>query len=291
MLKDAKNKDSSSFQPITCGDIYDRRSKASIVLSTALLIGACFLFSTVKAGEAPPPVIAVQPKIPPSQSIEPHSRASKPVVSPTRIGTINISEKFLLTIIGLVVSGIAIPVIRHVSNRRTERLAFYEFLKLSIKSSLRHYGEVPRSSINDTNDTHYHSWRKPLDSCGSGYPELLTGIDGALQKCISDPNYFPIIEYAGLPPVDLDHNHPLWKLNTKSVEPIANFYIAQKQVRDSIDSLYRSPQYDLITSNDTSGDDRLRWVNAGYSLLGDLSELYISSLNLQKHIQVREGRF
>lgn len=204
--------------------------------------------------------------------------------------TLVLNDRTLLYLAGLLLAHAAVPLCRYGWQVRTNRKSYRAFLISSINSAKQRYGdERPTTAVRQTlpESEHYDdSWLKILESQGAGAPELLCMMAEAVTRRINgnhhNKKYVPYISYAGMPTAELNHEHPIWLFSKKDNSIISHYLLSELQVERSVKELYSSPLIELATSE--IEEDRNRWTRAAFSLVAELAEHYINSLNLEAHL-------
>lgn len=95
-------------------------------------------------------------------------------------------------------------------------------------------------------------------------------------------NRYPFVSYTMMDAKTPDHSHPLWEfLDAAMAKKVSDFFVTQKQAKESIDVMYKAPFYQLV-DKDAGLEQWCRWCEADEQMLKDLAEHYVQTYELNK---------
>lgn len=207
-----------------------------------------------------------------------------------------IEQKYLIPAITALVLAILVHFYVPYHNRKKEKKArkeaYYKYVLKSIELAKKHFGQ--ESSIEMTEKLlkikrQSHQWLLLFENNHIGVPDIFHALINSLEKyqtLAGNSNeidrYIPYISYVGTPTSALDHEHPIWHLDSKDIEPLSAFLFSQNQVDRSIEKLYSDEYLGMARSTCTSRQSQ--WYNSAYNLVFDIAEHYINLKELEKHI-------
>lgn len=207
-----------------------------------------------------------------------------------------IEQRYLIPAITALVLAIFVHFYVPYHNRKKERnakkSAYYKYVLKSIELAKKHFGQ--ESSIEMAEKLlnikrHSHNWLQLFENHHVGVPDIFQALINSLEKyqtlagsSSETDRYIPYISYVGTPTSSLDHEHPIWHLDSKDIEPLSAFLFSQNQVDRSIEKLY-SDEY-LAMARSACKNRQSQWYNSAYNLVFDIAEHYINLKELEKHI-------